>query len=145
MQIQISWLLQKPTDLDLHCLQRQGCPSSARQGLSHQQAQNINRFIRYTLKIYVKISRKCYNHDAVFPRQQKKDIFYLHVSVFSHTSSVFRRFQQCRFLPLIVWFRCPLVCIFKRLCQNKMETNEKPGILKLKLGVPTIAMSDKSV
>ena len=24
MQIQICWLLQKPTDLDLHCLQRQG-------------------------------------------------------------------------------------------------------------------------
>ena len=24
MQIQIRWLLQKPTDLDLHCLQRQG-------------------------------------------------------------------------------------------------------------------------
>ena len=24
MQIQISWLLQKPSDLDLHCLQRQG-------------------------------------------------------------------------------------------------------------------------
>ena len=24
MQIQISWLLQKPTDLDRHCLQRQG-------------------------------------------------------------------------------------------------------------------------
>ena len=24
MQIQISWLLQKPTDLDLHCLQRSG-------------------------------------------------------------------------------------------------------------------------
>ena len=23
MQIQISWLLKKPTDLDLHCLQRQ--------------------------------------------------------------------------------------------------------------------------
>ena len=23
MQIRISWLLQKPTDLDLHCLQRQ--------------------------------------------------------------------------------------------------------------------------
>ena len=23
MQIQVSWLLQKPTDLDLHCLQRQ--------------------------------------------------------------------------------------------------------------------------
>ena len=24
VQIQISWLLQKPADLDLHCLQRQG-------------------------------------------------------------------------------------------------------------------------
>ena len=24
VQIQISWLLQKPTDLDLHCLQRRG-------------------------------------------------------------------------------------------------------------------------
>ena len=24
VQIQISWLLQKPTDMDLHCLQRQG-------------------------------------------------------------------------------------------------------------------------
>ena len=35
MQIQISWLLQKPTDLDLHCLQRYGCPGSAGQGLIH--------------------------------------------------------------------------------------------------------------
>ena len=33
VQIQISWLLQKPTDLDLHCLQRQGYPGSAGQGL----------------------------------------------------------------------------------------------------------------
>ena len=32
--MQISWLLQKPTDLDLHCLQRQGYPGSAGQGLS---------------------------------------------------------------------------------------------------------------
>ena len=33
MQIQISWLLQKPTDLDLLCLQRQGILDSAGQGL----------------------------------------------------------------------------------------------------------------
>ena len=32
VQIQISW--QKPTDLDLHCLQRQGTSCSAREGLS---------------------------------------------------------------------------------------------------------------
>ena len=30
MQIQISWLLQKPTDLDLHCLQSQGISGFSR-------------------------------------------------------------------------------------------------------------------
>ena len=30
VQIQISWLLQKPTDLDLHCLQRQGTSGFSR-------------------------------------------------------------------------------------------------------------------
>ena len=34
MQIQISWLLQKPTDLDLHCLQKRTYPGSAGQGLT---------------------------------------------------------------------------------------------------------------
>ena len=34
MQIQISWLLQKPTDLDLHCLQGRVYPGSAGQGLT---------------------------------------------------------------------------------------------------------------
>ena len=30
VQIQISWLLQKPTDLDLHCLQKQGISGFSR-------------------------------------------------------------------------------------------------------------------
>ena len=33
VQIQVSWLLQKPTDLDLHCLLRQGMSCSAREEL----------------------------------------------------------------------------------------------------------------
>ena len=33
VQIQISWLLQKPTDLDLHCLQKRTYPGSVGQGL----------------------------------------------------------------------------------------------------------------
>ena len=33
VQIQISWLLQKPTDLDLHCLQGRVYPDSAGQEL----------------------------------------------------------------------------------------------------------------
>ena len=32
--MQISWLLQKPTDLDLHCLLRQAMSCSAREGLN---------------------------------------------------------------------------------------------------------------
>ena len=36
MQIQISVLLQKPTDLDLHCLLRQGMSCSAREGLKRR-------------------------------------------------------------------------------------------------------------
>ena len=34
VQIQISWLLQKPTDLNLHCLQNRVYPGSAGQGLN---------------------------------------------------------------------------------------------------------------
>ena len=34
MQIQISWLLQKPTNLDLHCLQRQGISGFSRTKIS---------------------------------------------------------------------------------------------------------------
>ena len=39
--IQISWLLKKPTDLDLHCLENRVYPGSAGQGLS-----NIELFTR---------------------------------------------------------------------------------------------------
>ena len=34
MKIQISWLLKKPTDLDLQCLQKRAYPGSAGQGLN---------------------------------------------------------------------------------------------------------------
>ena len=33
-QIQISWLLQKPADLDLHCLQRQGISGYSRTSIN---------------------------------------------------------------------------------------------------------------
>ena len=49
VQIQISWLLQKPTDLDLHCLQRQGIS-----GLSRTRVKifsNLLVFYFYMLKV----------------------------------------------------------------------------------------------
>ena len=36
VQIQMSWLLQKPTDLDLHCLQRQGISGFSRTRVKRQ-------------------------------------------------------------------------------------------------------------
>ena len=42
VQIQISWLLKKPTDLDLHCLQNRVYPGSAGQGL------NEHDFVNHT-------------------------------------------------------------------------------------------------
>ena len=41
VQVQISWLLQKPTDLDLHCLQKQDISGSAGQGLMHFNSYSI--------------------------------------------------------------------------------------------------------
>ena len=39
---QISWLLKKPADLDLHCLLRQGMSCLAREGLSYKMDFKIN-------------------------------------------------------------------------------------------------------
>ena len=44
VQIHISWLLQKPTDLDLHCLQKQGIPGFSRTRVNTFQA--MGRFSR---------------------------------------------------------------------------------------------------
>ena len=42
VQIQISWLLQKPTDLDLHCLQNRVYPGSAGQGLINGEIRKLS-------------------------------------------------------------------------------------------------------
>ena len=46
MQIQISWLLQKPTDLDLYCLQRQGISGFSRTGVK-----KANSTVRFREKV----------------------------------------------------------------------------------------------
>ena len=59
MQIQISWLLQTPTDLDLHCLQNRIYPGSAGQGLNRVQfctlfhdALHLCEFLSKYLKLF---------------------------------------------------------------------------------------------
>ena len=54
MQIQISWLLQKPTDLDLHCLQRQGISRFSRTRVKR----NGNKVIGNTYKKSSRLRRK---------------------------------------------------------------------------------------
>ena len=62
VQIQISWLLQKPTDLDLHCLRMQG----------------ISRFSRTRVNL-VNINVKCRNMKKV-PEKKKFPLVYVAVS-----------------------------------------------------------------
>ena len=50
MQIQISWLLQKPTDLDLHCLQRQSISGFSRTRVKIKMKHPI--FAWCTLSVY---------------------------------------------------------------------------------------------
>ena len=51
MQIQISWLLQKPTDLDLHCLQMQGISGFSRT--------RVKSKIKYTCNNCSRIHHSC--------------------------------------------------------------------------------------
>ena len=52
MQIQIRWLLQKPSDLDLHCLQRQGISGFSRTRVkSDKSLDNIGLGLIYVLYI----------------------------------------------------------------------------------------------
>ena len=55
VQIQISWLLKKPTDLDLHCLLRQGMSCSAREGLKvRRQWHEFLELIKDNIKSFCK-------------------------------------------------------------------------------------------
>ena len=59
MQIQISWLLQKPTDLDLHCLQRQGIS-----GFSRTRVKSI--FLAHIFQKSVKIFFQHWSYNSNF-------------------------------------------------------------------------------
>ena len=71
VQIQISWLLQKPTDLDLHCLQRHGISGFSRTRVKrwcmkkciHRRYKTLINFlnIKWTLKFKSRITRPYLN------------------------------------------------------------------------------------
>ena len=54
MQIQISWLLKKPTDLDLHCLQRQVISGLSRTRVKH--FVHYHSFPETTVWIFLKLA-----------------------------------------------------------------------------------------
>ena len=56
VQIQISWLLQKPTDLDLHCLQSQGISGFSRT--------RVKIFSMKNKKKKIHVAGTCQNHFA---------------------------------------------------------------------------------
>ena len=55
MQIEISWLLQKPTDLDLHCLQRQGIS-----GFSRTRVKTHQQVVKWMGSVWEKYGKELY-------------------------------------------------------------------------------------
>ena len=66
MQIQISWLFQKPTDLDLHCLQRQGISGFSRTRVNQEECLFSNTVIYLTLLQLVLSALLHHSADFIF-------------------------------------------------------------------------------
>ena len=71
VQIQISWLLHEPTDLDLHCLLWQGMSFSAREGLKTKLLWQ-NRLKRSILQNWFLAGNGWIRPTAVIVRKQKR-------------------------------------------------------------------------
>ena len=67
MQIQITWLLKKPTDLDLHCLQRQGLYGFSRTKVK------INGFAKWFSVGYACLANRMSSGDVLFLANSVKD------------------------------------------------------------------------
>ena len=82
MQIKISWLLKKPTDLDLHCLQRQGISVLSRTRVKQELSQIL-------------ILTKC---QALYSWKNKKKVYNVRMlfsAVVTGASRVKSRFLKC--------------------------------------------------
>ena len=84
VQIQISWLLMKPTDLDLHCLQKQGISGFSRTRVKYTFKAKAE-YVRLSISVF----RYYYNIFQLFLQQRK-----LELSVASSTSPC----PHCQFL-----------------------------------------------
>ena len=82
MQIQISWLLQKPTDLERHCLHRQG----------------ISGFSRTR----VKTDRMCHLQHQGYPKRDEQESLPYRVDVQADLSLFWSRRSYCRFCHALV-------------------------------------------
>ena len=113
VHIQISWL-QKPTDLDLHCLQRQGISGFSRKGLTFSLSGSIQlttnwRYYRKQASIFRAICIKCQNP---FLKENKTNI---------PKRRLLKFFPALRALNL----NEPLQCIGSHLHPLPVKTNSK--------------------
>ena len=91
VQIQISWLLQKPTDLDLHCLQRQG----------------IFGFIRTKVRTLWVLCKPCYAQKDSYQTPRICRLFWAVVaSIFSRVVGRFLRKTQVNQATIQTWSEC---------------------------------------
>ena len=93
VQIQISWLLQKPADLDLHCLQNRVYSGSAGQGL------------------------KKYLHFFSKKKKKKKPHIWTYNDDLHHALSHYKT-RQWEFSVVVVYFCADISCLFRN-CHRK--------------------------
>ena len=81
VQIQISWLLKKPTDLDLHCLQRQGISGFSMTRVNNAKVLGTTERMK---PVMVEITILCTALDKALSFNQQILIFIFHISPLKH-------------------------------------------------------------
>ena len=126
MQIQISWLLQKPTDLDLHCLQRQDISGFSRTRVKGEVSREWNYF-KPPSSFLQTVTRLCCSSSSLFVRPWFHVAFILSVFVPYLTffccpgEAVLRDCGIISWVALLIFNQCPnnIVCLLLAYCMKK--------------------------
>ena len=111
MKIQISWLLQKPTDLDQHCLQRQGIS-----GFSRTRVKVLSRTWRFVHsngigKIRVPKGKRPFTGDHCLPNADNQDSDWIEipeVRIYSSQHRAIKSGRKSEYYTLCVFVFCYL-------------------------------------
>ena len=94
MQIQISWLLQKPTDLDLHCLQRKAISGFSRSRVNYASSFYCLCLLSSNCLACISLGYKL-DHKTFVYKQMRKIHLFLYYKFLYHLSWSFSFYCLC--------------------------------------------------